>query len=210
MAAECCNEDELAITVWTSMLEGNRRFAVGKGEQTRSSKERRLSLLEGQSPKVVVLSCADSRVAPEIIFDAQLGEIFSVRSAGEILDEAVIASLEYAVEDIGVKAIIMLGHEHCGAVASVCKELKTLPEDARDEALLQSSSIIVREVGPAVLAGLEDDLDTDDMERIHVSNMLAALCERSQVIREALQQEQCLLIGARYRMSDGLVEVLSL
>lgn len=213
MAAELCNDDELAITVWTSMLEGNRRFAQGEGIQTRASKECRLSLLEGQHPGAVVLSCADSRVAPEFVFDTGLGDIFSVRTAGEVLDDAVIASLEYAVSDLGVKVLVVLGHEHCGAIKAVLQSandfIEQYGEDALDEMVENSESIFICSLGPAVIAGIEEKLYTDDIERIHVSNILAEICEKSQIIRDALFDDTLMLVGARYRMSDGLVEVLS-
>ena len=172
-----------------------------------------MKLIDGQHPGAVVLSCADSRVAPEFIFDAGLGDIFSVRTAGEVLDDAVIASLEYAVSDLGVKVLVVLGHEHCGAVRAVLPNVQKLVseygEDKTSEIIESSESILLRSLGPAALAGVEENLDTDDIERIHVSNILAEICEKSQIIREAVFKDTLMLVGARYRMSDGLVEVLS-
>lgn len=203
----------LATSVWSAMLAGNRKFAEGSLNCHGLSEETRLSLIEGQHPGAVVLSCADSRVAPEFVFGAGLGDIFSVRTAGEVLDDAVIASLEYAVSDLGVKVLIVLGHEHCGAVQAVLPNVQKLVskygEDEANEIIESSESILLRSLGPAALAGIEEDLSTDDIERIHVSNMLTEICDKSQIIREAAFNDNLMLVGARYRMSDGLVEVLS-
>lgn len=208
------NEDSvLATSVWSAMLAGNRKFAEGKSTNAGVNLEARMKLIDGQHPGAVVLSCADSRVAPEFIFDAGLGDIFSVRTAGEMLDDAVISSLEYAVAELGVKVLVVLGHEHCGAVQAVLPSVQNLVskygEDETSEIIESSESILLRSLGPAALAGVEEDLDTDDIERIHVSNMLAEICDKSQIIREAVFSDALMLVGARYRMSDGLVEVLS-
>ena len=203
----------LATSVLSAMLAGNRKFAEGNSAHAGVNSQARIKLIDGQHPGAVVLSCADSRVAPEFIFDAGLGDIFSVRTAGEMLDDAVISSLEYAVSDLGVKVLVVLGHEHCGAVQAVLPSVQKLVseygEDKTSEIIESSESILLRSLGPAALAGVEEDLSTDDIERIHVSNMLAEICDKSQIIREAVFSDVLMLVGARYRMSDGFVEVLS-
>ncbi len=214
ISEDFANEDSvLATSVWSAMLAGNRKFAEGKSTNAGVNLEMRMKLIDGQHPGAVVLSCADSRVAPEFIFDAGLGDIFSVRTAGEMLDDAVISSLEYAVAEFGVKVLVVLGHEHCGAVKAVLPSVQKLVEkygeDETSEIIESSESILLRSLGPAALAGVEEDLSTDDIERIHVSNMLAEICEKSQTIRESVFSYALMLVGARYRMSDGLVEVLS-
>ncbi len=214
ISEDFANEDSvLATSVWSAMLAGNRKFAEGKSTNAGVNLEMRMKLIDGQHPGAVVLSCADSRVAPEFIFDAGLGDIFSVRTAGEMLDDAVISSLEYAVAELGVKVLVVLGHEHCGAVKAVLPSVQKLVEkygeDETSEIIESSESILLRSLGPAALAGVEEDLSTDDIERIHVSNMLAEICEKSQIIRESVFSDALMLVGARYRMSDGLVEVLS-
>ena len=214
VSEDFANEDSvLATSVLNAMLAGNRKFADGNSAFAGVNSESRMKLIDGQHPGAVVLSCADSRVAPEFIFDAGLGDIFSVRTAGEVLDDAVIASLEYAVSDLGVKVLVVLGHEHCGAVQAVLPNVQKLVaeygEDKTSEIIESSESILLRSLGPAALAGVEENLDTDDIERIHVSNILAEICEKSQIIREVVFKDALMLVGARYRMSDGLVEVLS-
>lgn len=208
------SEDSLlATSILSSLLAGNRRFAQNKSSHAGVDSKTRESLIDGQNPGTVVLSCADSRVAPEFVFDAGLGDIFSVRTAGETVDDAVIETLEYAVADLGVKVLIVLGHEHCGAVKAVLQKVLQLVdqygEDIASDMVESSDSILVRYLGPAVVSGIEEELGTDDIERIHISNVLADICDKSQIIREAVFNDQLMIVGARYRMSDGLVEMLS-
>ncbi len=97
---------------------GNARFASGEPAHPHESFSRRAELEIGQQPIAAVLGCADSRVPPELIFDQGLGDLFVLRVAGNILDDAVLASLEYAVGHLGVPLIVVLGHAGCGAVAA--------------------------------------------------------------------------------------------
>lgn len=97
---------------------GNKRFAADKPVYERHDLERRKELKKGQDPFAVVLSCADSRVIPELIFDTGIGELFVIRVAGNIANTSSIASIEYAVSAIETKLIVVLGHEQCGAVGA--------------------------------------------------------------------------------------------
>ncbi|WEV42792.1 carbonic anhydrase [Bifidobacterium sp. ESL0682] len=226
------------------MLQGNARFASGQAEHPWQDKETRESLIDAQHPDAAVLSCSDSRVPPEIIFDQGLGNMFTVRTAGQTLDDAVIASLEYAVTHLGVSVLVVLGHEHCGAVASAVAELDALASEAgidlgatfaaevtdsemidpaasdtdnaddvfdkMEELVAASESILVRSVGASVLAAQEAALsNTDDFERVHVARTIEALVDRSTVIQEALAAQRLTIVGARYQLTNGKVEVLS-
>ncbi|HTT24006.1 MAG TPA: carbonic anhydrase [Candidatus Sulfotelmatobacter sp.] len=101
------------------MKAGNQRFVLGKNA-SRDLPGQRKTLTETQHPRVAVLSCSDSRVPPELVFDAGLGELFVVRSAGEDDDPLSIGSLECAVEHLGSSVIIVMGHQRCGAVTAAC------------------------------------------------------------------------------------------
>ncbi|WEV76535.1 carbonic anhydrase [Bifidobacterium sp. ESL0800] len=253
------------------MLQGNSRFASGQAEHPWQDLETRESLIDGQHPDAAVLSCSDSRVPPEIIFDQGLGDMFTVRTAGQTLDDAVIASLEYAVTHLGVSVLVVLGHQHCGAVASAVAELDAiaagagidlgaafaaevtdseiidpatddgLPEnnaasaaedgaestgdddfetagridsddvfDKMEELIEASESVLVRSVGASVLAAQEAALsDTDDFERVHIARTIEALVDRSSVIQQALAAQRLSIVGARYQLETGKVEVLS-
>src|SRR5439155_16101250 len=101
---------------WQKLKEGNARFVSDRLAARQIGEERRARLAKGQQPFAVVLSCADSRVVPELLFDQGLGDVFVVRVAGNIADKAMLGSIEYAVEHLHVPLVVVLGHESCGAV----------------------------------------------------------------------------------------------
>jgi carbonic anhydrase len=100
------------------LLEGNRRFFEGNRIHPHESAERRREVAGGQHPAAVLLTCSDSRVPPEILFDRGLGDLFVVRTAGNVVDDSVLGSIEYAVVHLGVRLIVVLGHSNCGAVGA--------------------------------------------------------------------------------------------
>lgn len=101
---------------WQRLIAGNKRFAAGRPHHPRQAPAHRQSLVEAQHPIACVLGCADSRVPAEILFDQGLGDLFTVRVVGEVLDDAVVGSIEYAVEHLLVPLVVILGHTGCGAV----------------------------------------------------------------------------------------------
>ena len=100
------------------LIDGNEKFVANKLEGKLQDSNRRESLTKGQEPYAIILSCADSRVVPELAFDAGLGEIFVIRVAGNVANTSSIASIEYAVAHLGSKIIVVLGHQSCGAVTA--------------------------------------------------------------------------------------------
>jgi carbonic anhydrase len=105
-----------AADAFSLLREGNLRFVAGHTEHPNQGSDRRFETSKGQSPFAVVLTCADSRLSPEIIFDRGLGDLFVLRVAGNVADPDIIASIEYAVEHLGSSLVVVLGHEKCGAV----------------------------------------------------------------------------------------------
>jgi carbonic anhydrase len=101
---------------WQRLVAGNKRFAAGRPRHPRQDPDHRESLAEAQHPFACVLGCADSRVPAELLFDQGLGDLFTVRAVGEVLDDAVVGSIEYAVEHLHVPLVVVLGHSECGAV----------------------------------------------------------------------------------------------
>lgn len=169
---------------------------------------------------------SDSRVPPEIIFDQGLGDLFTVRTAGQLIDSAVIASLEYAVKKLHVSLICVLGHEHCGAIEAAEQELDDLMHtitseadgsleaadamDDLDEHIAAAESIILRQAGMSVWQAREAELDAhEDIERVHVAHIIETLVEQSPVIQQALAADKLMIVGARYQLDSGKVEVLS-
>jgi carbonic anhydrase len=100
------------------LKDGNERFATGKAIHPRQQADRRSEVAKGQKPFAIIVGCSDSRVGPEIIFDQGLGDVFVVRTAGEVVDDVSLGSIEYAVEHFGTPLIIVLGHSRCGAVSA--------------------------------------------------------------------------------------------
>ena len=216
MAQSDFEQESTANATWSRMLQGNRRFAEGKPDHPWQDQETRQTLLDGQNPDAAVLSCSDSRVPPEIIFDQGLGDLFTVRTAGQLIDSAVIASLEYAVKKLHVSLICVLGHEHCGAIEAAEQELDDRSLEAADamddldEHIAAAESIILRQAGMSVWQAREAELDAhEDIERVHVAHIIETLVEQSPVIQQALAADKLMIVGARYQLDSGKVEVLS-
>ena len=212
--------------VWSRMLTGNRRFTEGKLEHPNRSVEARKAVIDTHEPDAAVLSCSDARVSPDIIFDAGIGDLFTVRTAGQVIDDAVIASLEYAVDVLGVRLLVVLGHQNCGAIKQACKEyealLHELTADAEDslmaadsvadldERILNAKSLMLRTVGFSIWQAHESELEsTEDFERVHIARTIEQLVEQSEVIQRALAEDRLMITGARYQLDTGKVEVLS-
>lgn len=212
--------------VWSRMLAGNRRFTEGKLEHPNRSVEARKAVIDTHEPDAAVLSCSDARVSPDIIFDAGIGDLFTVRTAGQVIDDAVITSLEYAVDVLGVRLLVVLGHQNCGAIKQACKEyealLHELTADAEDslmaadsvadldERILNAKSLMLRTVGFSIWQAHESELEsTEDFERVHIARTIEQLVEQSEVIQRALAEDRLMITGARYQLDTGKVEVLS-
>lgn len=212
--------------VLSRMLAGNRRFTEGKLEHPNRSVEAREAVIDTHEPDAAILSCSDARVSPDIIFDAGIGDLFTVRTAGQVIDDAVIASLEYAVDALGVRLLVVLGHQNCGAIKQAVKEydalLHNLTADAEDslmaadsvadldERILNAKSLMLRTVGFSIWQAHESELEsTEDFERVHIARTIEQLVEQSEVIQRALAEDRLMITGARYQLDTGKVEVLS-
>lgn len=215
-----------ANATWSRLLAGNRRFAEGRAEHPWQDATTRETLIDRQNPDAAVLACSDSRVPPEIVFDSGLGDLFDVRTAGQIIDDAALASLEYAVAKLHVSLLVVLGHEGCGAIDTAAKELDALIASATDDPagsleaasvmadldtrIAEAESIMLRTAGMSVWQAREAELEAhEDFERVHVARTIEELVTRSAVIQEALAADRLMIVGARYQLSTGKVEVLS-
>lgn len=116
--------DDIALQM---LKKGNYRFYSYTMKHPNQSKIRREKLIAGQHPFAVILTCSDSRVVPELIFDQGLGDLFVIRNAGNVIDEHVLGSIEYAVKHLGVNLVVVMGHESCGAVGAAMKDEKESP-----------------------------------------------------------------------------------
>jgi len=184
---------------WRRLVEGNERFVAGRQRHPHEGMAWRESLVEDQWPFACVLGCADSRVPPELIFDQGLGDVFTVRTAGEVLDESIIGSIEYAVEHLGVPLVVVLGHESCGAVTAAVELVRSGNGGSG------SISTLLRGI-EATVRGTPGDDDPDAFLAACVVNqarrVVTQLRERSALIREAVDAGRAGLVPAVYDLDE--------
>ena len=186
------------VTAWKALKEGNERFVAGQPVHPSQSIEHRAALAAEQKPTAVVFGCADSRVAAEIIFDQGLGDMFVVRTAGHVIDSAVLGSIEYAVEILNVPLIVVLGHDSCGAVKATIAAL--------DDGAVPGGYVrdVVERVTPSILLGRRDGLTrVDEFEARHVIETGAQLMARSTAIAERVNAGTLAIAGVTYHLADG-------
>jgi carbonic anhydrase len=188
------------VAAWKALKEGNERFVAGEPQHPSQSIEDRARLATGQKPTAVVFGCADSRVAAEIIFDQGLGDMFVVRTAGHVIDSAVLGSIEYAVTVLDVPLIAVLGHDSCGAVKATLSAI--------DDGVVPGGYVrdIVERVTPSILQGRHAGLTrVDEFETRHVSETVMQLRIRSASIAERLVAGTVAIAGLTYHLADGRV-----
>ncbi|ANS25478.1 carbonic anhydrase [Rhodococcus opacus] len=186
------------VSAWKALRQGNDRFVSGTSLHPSQGIADRAKLVGGQHPTAVLFGCGDSRVAAEIIFDQGLGDMFVVRTAGHVIDDAVLGSIEYAVGVLNVPLIVVLGHDSCGAVKATL--------DALDDGNVPPGFIrsIVERVAPSILMGRREGLTTvDELEGRHVVETGALLMQRSRIIAEKVESGACAIAGVTYKLSDG-------
>jgi carbonic anhydrase len=178
-------------------MEGNKRYVAGNlvvhPHQTR---EQRVELTSGQHPFAIMLSCSDSRVPPEIIFDQGLGDLFVIRVAGNVIDDVIVGSIEYAAEHLGVQLLMVLGHEHCGAVTAAVKGGEAHGHIHR----------IVEAIEPAVAQArhLQGDL-VENAIKTHVALLVEHLKTSPPILANLVQEDKLTIVGAYYHLESGLV-----
>lgn len=188
------------ITAWKALKEGNERFVAGQPQHPSQSIEDRARLASGQTPTAVIFGCADSRVAAEIIFDQGLGDTFVVRTAGHVIDSAVLGSIEYAVGVLNVPLIAVLGHDSCGAVKAT---LSALDDGAVPGGYIRD---LVERVTPSILVGRREGLTrVDEFEARHVIETGSQLLARSALIAERVAAGTLAIVGLTYHLADGKV-----
>jgi len=186
------------------MREGNERFVAGESSHPNQDASRRSSLVENQHPFAVIFGCSDSRLAAEIIFDLGLGDAFVVRTAGQVIDDAVLGSLEYSISVLGVPLIAILGHDSCGAVSAT--------KDAVETGQMPAGFIrdLVERITPSVLTSIRnDEHEVNDMVVEHVKQTSQRLVDSSRVISDAVENGRAAVIGLSYSLAEGRAKVVS-
>lgn len=175
---------------------GNSNFVNNKLTSKNQDSARRMKTANSQDPFAVILTCADSRVVPEIIFDTGLGELFVVRVAGNIANQSSIASIEYAVAHINVKLIVVLGHQNCGAVTAAAK-------GAGGSKYLE---FLLEHIKPAT-TNINNNIDEMSIENVHL--VINKLRSNSKIIADAVNTGDLELFPAFYSLETGKVEFLN-
>jgi carbonic anhydrase len=199
-------DDSVTLTVLQArrrLEEGNARFRDGKSEHPDQSTDRRGELTDGQSPFAVVIACSDSRVIPETLFDQGLGDLFVIRTAGQVLDDVALGSIQYAVEHLGVELVIMLGHTSCGAVTAAVEAVESGAEDSGTPI-----DSLIEAIRPAVVqaraTGAEGDRLLHDAILVNIDRGVAQL--RGTPSLRGTEGRTTQVVGARYRLDDGGVD----
>lgn len=179
------------------LKEGNARFVADKLKGEQQDGARRASLTGGQEPYAIILSCADSRVVPELAFDAGLGELFVVRVAGNIANSSSIASIEYAVAHCHSKLIVVLGHQSCGAVGAAIA--------GGDNGY--NLNHLLSHITPALNASGEG-AKVAEVVKTNADLNAKELVNRSTIIRNAVESGDVQVVPAYYHLDSGTVDFL--
>ena len=181
------------------LVDGNKRCVTCKQQNPRQDARRRKEVSKGQKPFAVVVGCSDSRIPPELIFDQGLGDLFVVRLAGNIVDALALGSIEYAVEHLGTKLVVVLGHGKCGAVTAA----------TQSPGAPGHVGAIVKAIQPAVKKArkLKGDL-VDNAIRANVALVTSKIKSSKPILAEMAEKGEIEVVGAYYNIETGAVELL--
>jgi len=185
------------------LVAGNERYVSGFSAHPNNDLPRRMKVAAGQTPFATILTCADSRVAPELVFDQGLGDLFVCRVAGNVVDDALLASLEYSVIHLGSTLIMTLGHERCGAIKATIDALagRGSPDDAGTKI-----GALAALIAPAIRAVPSDATDKlDAAVSINASHAAAEIFVNSPPLRARVLAGKLKIVAARYDLDDGKV-----
>lgn len=187
------------------LIKGNERFANEQSSHPNLGSELRNALVGEQKPYATILSCSDSRVPVEIIFDAGLGDLFVIRSAGHVLSKETLGSIEYSVKELGVKLVVVMGHGNCGAIKSALKSY-----NAHETNLSENLQSVLNHIYPAF-----ENLDcnnTDNLvRRAVISNIkyqTEDLVKKDEYLAEKIAKGEIMLVGVKYNLDSGRIEIL--
>lgn len=189
------------VTAWELLKRGNERF-INNLRSNRNLLQQVNETSEGQFPFAAMLSCIDSRTSAELIFDQGLGDIFSIRIAGNILNEDILGSMEFACKVAGSKLIVVLGHTKCGAIKGACDHVKM----GNLTALLSKIRPIVEDNNYSGLRVAQNAAFVDAVAADNVQSVVREIQERSTILKEMIENGEIGIIGAMYNVESGKVE----
>jgi len=197
-----------AKDVLERLREGNQRFVAGAGQlESHMAPRLRREFLDAQEPIAIILGCSDARVPVEMVFDQDLGELFVIRVAGNVVSPSQIGSVEYAAECFATPLVVVLGHTKCGAVQVTLEELRQPTGN-------QSPNLraIVDRIRPSVEGLLEEDIENDPTAliaqaiRSNVRFSADNLSHGSSIIKQLVDNKKLLIVGAEYSLESGVVD----
>ncbi|MDD2791698.1 MAG: carbonic anhydrase [Sediminibacterium sp.] len=194
-------QESIAIDPLQVLLEGNKRFAKMKPVHPDEDVYRLRSVTREQHPFAVIVSCSDSRVSPELIFDQGIGDLFIIRTAGNILGNIGLGSIEYAVEHLHVKLIMVLGHERCGAVSAFVQGEK-VPGHIRDIIDSLKQEIEIKAIP------YTDPNRLNDCINANVEHGIRQLTTQSEIIREKVEEKELRIVGGIYNLDNLRVKLI--
>jgi carbonic anhydrase len=199
------------------LMEGNKQYVANKLTiNSRSDTSSRMALANSQHPYAIILSCSDSRIPPEIIFNKGLGEIFVVRVAGNVADPVILGSIEYAAEHLGSPLIMVLGHERCGAVKAAVETIgkstgsKNIDAIVKtiDNSLTTATNDCKACKGDMKCAENKTSEFVECLADANAKRVAADLTMQSTILKHLVAEKQIKIVAAKYDLDDGLVTVL--
>ncbi|MBT9395020.1 carbonic anhydrase [Hymenobacter sp. NST-14] len=203
VARAATDPQSLAEQALATLRAGNLRFQQGRLQHPHETLQRRHEIVRRQAPLATVLACSDSRESPELIFDQGLGDLFVVRTAGHVLDDAVVGTLEYAVQELQVPLLVVMGHQSCGAVAATLQSVESTRLAAGQ------METLVDAIRPAVLLGQgAGEARFTSIVQANVRLTMERLAN-SRLLLEAVAQQRLRIVGAYYELESGIVQFLA-
>ncbi len=185
------------------LVDGNARFVASTNVHPNLDVQRRLQVRQGQTPFAIILGCSDSRVPADLVFDTGLGDLFVVRVAGNVTDDVVIGSIEYAVDHLGTNLVLVLGHEKCGAVDAALHAAESHdPVPGHINSLVEAIEPAIRELHSAT------DNRLDEAVRANVRYVTQRLRHAHPILSKAVEDGKLNVVGAYYDLETGQVQVI--
>jgi carbonic anhydrase len=186
------------------LLEGHQRYLSGQPLHQHQDRGWRATLAYSQHPFALVLGCADSRVSPEIIFDQGLGDLFTIRTAGHVLDNAVLGTVEYGLEELNIPLVMVMGHERCGAVQGAVKAVDS------GNAIPGHLGALLAAITPAVKQVKDQPGDIlDNVVRAHVRLTMRQLQTDVPLLAQRIREKLVTIVGVRTDLDTGDIELLA-
>jgi len=196
----CPVENLSAAIALQQLKDGNDRYTFDHVEHPHEGAQRRVDLSIVQHPFAVILGCGDSRVVPELIFNQGVGDLFVLRIAGTIADDAVIASIEYAIEHLGIRLVVVLGHEKCGAVTAALNH----------ETSAGKINSLLGYIEPSIQAALTNTGDLlTNVIKTHVKRTVTIIQQTEPIVSSEYKRDNLWILPAYYNLTTGRVDFLT-